>query len=488
MTTTQTGVPTEKPAIDPHLRRLAVVVVLGAIMTVLDTTIVNVALPTLGQDFDASLSSIQWVATGYMLALSMAIPLTGWAVQRFGARTMWLVSLGLFIAGSLFCGLAWNVTSLVAFRVVQGLGGGMLMPVGQTMLARAAGPDRMGRVMSIVSVPAMMAPVFGPLLGGVVVDHLNWRWMFYVNVPFCAFALIAAIRLLPRTDERDPGSKLDFLGMALLSPGLAALVYGLSEAAEGSGGLRAMVGTIGGAVLIASFAVHALRKRDGALVDLRLLRSRAWASAVGGLFFYSGAMFGLMMLVPLYARIVRGDTALEAGMLLAPLGVGAAVMMPLSGRLADRHGSRVLAPAGLLIMVTGTVLLTGIDGGTPRLALMGAVLLIGVGHGMLAPSLMAAAYQGLPRASIPTATTGSNILLRVGGSFGVAAIAVLLQVAIRDRIPGASGNLNEAAAGQAPALLMSAFSDTLWWAAGIASIGLIATLFLPARPAAPAGE
>ncbi|MFI0448808.1 MDR family MFS transporter [Actinomadura sp. 6N118] len=481
MTTTQTGAPAGKSAMDPHLRRLAIVVVLGAIMTILDTTIVNVALPTLGQDFNASLSSIQWVATGYMLALSMAIPLTGWAVQRFGARTMWLVSLGLFITGSLLCGMAWDVTSLVAFRVVQGLGGGMLLPVGQTMLARAAGPERMGRVMSIVSVPAMLAPVLGPLLGGVVVDHLDWRWMFYVNIPFCVFALIAAIRLLPRDSDRDPGSKLDFLGMALLSPGLAALVYGLSEASEGGGGPRAVISAIGGVALTAAFIVHALRKRDGALVDLRLLRSRAWASAVGGLFFYSGAMFGLMMLVPLYARIVRGDTSLEAGMLLAPLGVGAAVMMPLAGKLADRYGSRLLAPIGLLIMMSGTVLLTGIDVDTPRLALMGAVLLIGVGHGMLAPSLMATAYQGLARTSIPTATTGLNILLRVGGSFGVAAIAVILQVAIRDHVPGASGNLREAAAHQTPALLTTAFSDTFWWAAGIGAIGLIPLLFLPRR-------
>ncbi|MBO2451587.1 DHA2 family efflux MFS transporter permease subunit [Actinomadura barringtoniae] len=484
--TTQTKSPAQEAGIDRGLIQLAVVVVLGAIMTILDTTIVNVALPTLGKDFDASLSSIQWVATGYLLALSMAIPLTGWAVQRFGSRTMWLISLGLFIGGSLLCGMAWDVTSLVAFRIVQGLGGGMIMPVGQTMLARAAGPDRMGRVMSIVSIPAMLGPVLGPLLGGVIVDNLSWRWMFYVNVPLCAVALIAAVRLLPRDTERNAEARLDFVGMALLCPGLAALVYGLSEAGEGGdlSNPRFLAGSIAGAVLVAAFVVHALRRRENALIDIRLVRSRAWTTSTAGLFFYSGAMFGLMMLVPLYGSVVRGDSALRAGMLLSPLGVGAAIAMSLAGKLSDRYGARRLAPIGLVVILAGILLLTTIDAGTGRTLVMGAMFLIGIGHGVMAPSLMAASYQGLPRASIPSATTGSNVLLRVGGSFGVAAIAVILQLAIQDHVPGASGNLKEAAAqqtAQTPAQLTAAVTDTVWWAAAIAALALIPLLLLPSK-------
>jgi EmrB/QacA subfamily drug resistance transporter len=484
--TTQTRSPAQEAGLDRALVRLAIVVVLGAIMTILDATIVNVALPTLGKDFDASLSSIQWVATGYLLALSMAIPLTGWAVRRFGTRTMWLVSLGLFIGGSLLCGMAWNITALIVFRIVQGLGGGMIMPVGQTMLARAAGPERMGRVMSIVSVPAMLGPVFGPLLGGVIVDDLNWRWMFYVNVPLCAVALIAAVRLLPHDTERDPGARLDLVGMALLCPGLAGLVYGLSEAGESGDltGARFLVGAIGGAVLVVAFVLHASRKGAAALIDLSLVRARGWTTSTTGLFFYSGAMFGLMMLVPLYAAVVRGDSALKAGMLLAPLGVGAAVAMPLAGKVADRIGSRVLAPAGLVVILAGILLLTTLEPGTGRVLIMGATLLIGVGHGVMTPALMATAYVGLPRTSIPSATTGSNVLLRVGGSFGVAATAVILQLAIQDHVPGASGNLREAAArhtAQTPAQLTAAVTDTVWWGAAIAALALIPLIFLPSR-------
>ncbi|HEV3131002.1 MAG TPA: MFS transporter, partial [Acidimicrobiales bacterium] len=169
--------------IDPHLRRLALVVVLGTIMSILDTTIVNVAIATLARDFHSPLSTVQWVSTGYLLALAMVIPLTGWAMERFGAKRMWIISLVLFLAGSALCGASWSVQSLIVFRVLQGIGGGMIMPIGQSILATAAGPQRMGRVMSLLGVPMLLGPVLGPVLGGLIVDTVSWRWIFYVNIP-----------------------------------------------------------------------------------------------------------------------------------------------------------------------------------------------------------------------------------------------------------------------------------------------------------------
>ncbi|MEO3825433.1 DHA2 family efflux MFS transporter permease subunit [Actinomadura sp. B10D3] len=486
MKITETAPPAEKGGIDPHLRNLAIVVVLGAIMTVLDSTIVNVAITALGKDFGTSLSTIQWVVTGYTLALSMAIPITAWSVRRFGARTMWLVSLGLFISGSLLCGFAWSVPSLIAFRVLQGLGGWMLLPVGQTMLVREAGPDRMGRVMSIVSVPAMLAPVLGPLLGGAIVDSLNWRWMFFVNVPFCAVALLAALRMLPRDGERDVHARLDVLGMLLLSPGLAVLVYALSVAGNGDSltGGRFLVTAIIGGVMVGAFVVHAFRKRDGALIDLRRLGSRAFTGATGGLFLYSAAMFGVMILVPLFAGLVRGESALDAGWLLAPMGLGAMLTMSVSGRLADHFGGRWFAFGGVLGVLAGTLALTGLSPGTGRPVIMCAMFVVGLGHGLIAPCLMAMAYQGLPREAIPAATTGANILVRVGSSLGTAVTAVVLQISIRDEIPGASGSLDEAAAlhtAGTPHLVAGAFTTTFWWAAVILLVSLLPILAVPRR-------
>ena len=222
---------------DPHLKRLAFVVILGAIMSILDTTIVNVAIDTLAKDFKAPLSTIQWVSTGYLLALSMVIPLSGWAVERFGAKRVWIVSLVIFLAGSALAGAAWSASSsLIAFRVVQGVGGGIIMPVGETILAEAAGPQRMGRVMSVLGVPMLLGLVLGPVLGGLIVDSFSWRWIFYVNIPIGIVAVIAGrAKILPGHEKTDKvltaSTAWDW---PCSPPGWRPFVYGLSEAGQGS--------------------------------------------------------------------------------------------------------------------------------------------------------------------------------------------------------------------------------------------------------------
>lgn len=472
----------ERRAFDRELTRLAVVVVLGGMMAILDSTIVNVAVATIGRGFHATLSTVQWVLTAYSLALAMTVPITTWAMRRFGGRTMWLVSLGLFIAGSMLCGTAWSVTSLIVFRVVQAVGGGMLGPVGQTMLAREAGPARMGRVMSAVAVPAMLGPVLGPVLGGLIVDDLSWRWMFFVNVPLCAAALLAAVRWLPRDTDREAGSRLDALGLVLLSPGLAALVYGLSQSANGRGVTdpRVYAFAAGGAVLVGLFAAVALRKGDRALVDLRLFRDRGFTASVAALFVYSGAVFGVLFMCPVYFQTVRGESPLHAGVLLSPLGLGAMISMPLAGRLTDRLGPHPLAIAGLAIALTGVSFYTRLDADTNEVVLAAAIFVLGLGHGLMIPPLMSAAYQRLRKAAIPAATTASGIMVRVGSSFGGAALALALQAFIRQEVPGASGTVASAVR-FGPAALARAFGDGFWLAAGLAAVALVPILLIPRR-------
>ena len=224
--------------IEPHVWRIAAVVVIGAILSILDTTIVNVALDTLSRDLHSPLADIQWVATGYMLALAAVIPVSGWAAGRFGAKRLWVASVVLFTLGSALCGLAWSTETLVIFRVLQGIGGGMIMPVGTMMLTRAAGPARLGRIMSIIGMPMILAPIFGPTLGGLIIDHLDWRWIFYVNVPVGIVAVVMGMRLLPNVEEGVFRTKLDRLGLALLALGVPLFVYGLAEIGQ-SGGLSA---------------------------------------------------------------------------------------------------------------------------------------------------------------------------------------------------------------------------------------------------------
>src|SRR5438874_5518208 len=194
--------------LDRGLLLLGGVVVLGTIMTVLDLTVVNVAIPTLRRDFGASISTIRWVLTGYMLAFGSVIPLSGWASERIGAKRVFVASLLVFLLGSVLAGSAWSVGSLIGFRVLQGLGAGMILPVGQTILAQAAGPQRVARVMSIVFVPGFIAPILGPVLGGAIVGATTWRWIFFLNLPIGVVAIALAVRLLPEA-QQQLGHRLD---------------------------------------------------------------------------------------------------------------------------------------------------------------------------------------------------------------------------------------------------------------------------------------
>src|SRR4051794_15827528 len=277
MTSSSSTAALPAPRIEPHVWRIAIVVILGAIMSVLDTTIVNIALDDLSKDLHSSLDSIQWVITGYLLALAAVIPVTGWAARRFGARRLYLISLVLFTAGSALCGLAWSPGSLVAFRVLQGVGGGMLLPIGQIVLVKAAGPRNLPRVMSAIGVPIILAPVFGPTLGGLLLEHAGWQWIFLVNVPVGIVAVAVALRMLPRDEPEEAGS-LDAIGLGLVATGLVGLTYGLAQSGS-AGSLTApsvLVPGLLGVVLIAAFVWRALRI-PAPLLDMRLYADRAFA-------------------------------------------------------------------------------------------------------------------------------------------------------------------------------------------------------------------
>src|SRR6476646_5522080 len=274
-----------------------------------------VALQTLREDLGASLATIQWVSTGYLLALASVIPLTGWAAERFGPRRVWMTAVAAFVLTSALCGLAWSAGALIAFRVLQGFAGGMIMPIGMITLAQAAGPQHMGKTMSIVGVPMLLAPVLGPALGGLLVDNFSWRWIFYVNVPIGIVGLALAARLLPRERAQGTGGDappvLDWPGLAMLSPGVAAIVFGLSEYGQHRtlAVPIAWVPLVIGIVLVAAFVRHALRVRFP-IVEVRLLASRGFAAASATVFLLGAALFGSMLLLPLYYQLARGQSPL----------------------------------------------------------------------------------------------------------------------------------------------------------------------------------
>jgi EmrB/QacA subfamily drug resistance transporter len=436
--------------IDAYVWRISAVVIVGSIMSILDTTIVNVALDTLGRELHSTIANIQWVVTGYMLALAAVIPVTGWAARRYGAKPIYIVSLVLFVAGSALCGLATSATELVVFRVLQGIGGGMILPVGQLMMAEAAGPKRMGRVMSIVAVPAMLAPILGPTIGGLILDNTTWRWIFYVNLPIGLIAVVAAVRVLP-TVARQRTENLDFIGLALMATGLPLVTYGLAEIGVTGGftSVKVIVPIVLGIALVAAFVLHALRV-PRPLLNVRLYRKPTFSSASVAMFCVGAALFGGMILLPLYWQSVRHEDVVVTGLLTAPQGLGAALVMPLSGRLTDRFGGGPLALLGVCVCALATIPFGLIGAHTSIVWLSVAMLVRGVGIGFAFMPAMAAAFAALDRSELSDATPQLNVLQRVGGSIGTAVLAVVLQRAL----VGAH-SLSDAASAYVPCIVLT---------------------------------
>ena len=424
--TTATVPEAGRDKLDRGVLTVAGVVVLGAIMSILDITVVSVALPTFQRDFHASYATVAWTMTAYTLALATVIPVTGWAADRFGTKRLYMTSIALFVAGSALCSMAWDIGPLIAFRALQGLGGGMLMPLGMTIMTRAAGPDRVGRVMAVLGVPMLLGPIGGPILGGWLIQAASWHWIFLINLPIGAVAFVAALRVLPK-DQPQRSESFDFLGMLLLSPGLALFLYGVSSI-PGAGtvaAVKVLVPGIAGLVLVTGFVLHALRK-EHPLIDLQLFRNRNLTISVVTITLFVLAFMGSMLLFPSYFLQVRGQTTLNAGLLLAPQGLGAMLTMPLSGRLTDRMGPGKLVLGGIVLIAAGLAVFTQVSADSAYVLLLGALFVMGLGMGMTMMPIMSAALASLTDHQIARGSTMMNIIQQTAGSIGTAIMSVIL--------------------------------------------------------------
>jgi EmrB/QacA subfamily drug resistance transporter len=418
--------------IDAAVLKIAGVVVLGAIMSILDITVVNVALPTFQVEFSTpdnpvTYSHVAWTVTAYTLALATVIPLTGWAADRFGTKRLYMTAIFLFTAGSALCATATTINMLIGFRVLQGLGGGMLMPLGMTIMTRAAGPHRMGRLMAILGVPMLLGPILGPILGGWLIQVASWHWIFLINVPLGAIALVYAWFALAK-DSPHRSESLDVLGVALMSPGLALFLFGVSSLPAEGGDFtapRVWVSMLVGVLLMVAFVWHSFRP-EHPLLDLRLFRNRNLTVSIITMFLFAAAFFGGLLLVPTYFQEIRGESTLSAGLLVAPQGLGAMVTMPIAGRLVDKVPVGRIVPVGLVLIVIGMFGLTQLTATTPYALIIGMLVVMGFGMGATMMPLFTSALKTLAGPQVARGSTLLNISQQIASSCGVATMSVIL--------------------------------------------------------------
>jgi EmrB/QacA subfamily drug resistance transporter len=493
--------------LDAAVLKIAGVVVLGAIMSILDITVVSVALPTFQTEFDATYAEVAWTMTGYTLALATVIPLSGWAADRFGTKRLYMLALLLFTLGSVLCATADSIGQLVAYRVLQGLGGGMLMPLGMTIMTRAAGPQRIGRLMAVLGIPMLLGPIGGPILGGWLIEAASWHWVFLINLPIGIIGLVYAQFALPK-DEAQPGESFDFVGMLMLSPGLALFLYGVSSLPETASitATKVWLPMTAGALLVIGFVLYSFKPQHP-LLDLRLFRNRNLTVASASLFVFIVAFMGAGLLFPSYFLQVRGESTLNAGLLMAPQGLGAMLTMPIAGMLADKIPVGRTVPFAMGLIAAGFFTFTQVGTDTSYWLLCGSLFVMGLGMGGTMMPIMTSALRTLSHQDVARGSTLVNILQQIGGSIGSAIMSVILtsQLNKSDPIPGLNNPrtgepITEAGAaiasqhgGQLPVepsviqrgleFVASSFATTFWVGFALVLASFIPIAFLPRKRA-----
>ncbi len=456
---------------------VAVAFMLGLFMNILDSTITNVALPDLAKEFNASTTSIQWIVNGYLLSLAVFIPLSGWAGDRFGTKRVFIFALTVFTIGSTLCGLAWSADSLIGFRILQGVGGGMLTPVGTAMMFRAFPPSERAKASALVAIPAGVAPALGPILGGYLVEYVSWHWIFFINVPVGVGGIIFSILYLQRGQQDDPG-RLDIAGFLLSASGLASLVYGLSEAgSRGLGDQRVVLFVIAGAVLLTAMVLVELRVAQP-MIDVRLFKDKLFAaSSTVSLVAFSG-LIGAIFLLPLLLQSELGLSPLQSGFAMFPQAVGMVLLMPLASRMYGRVGPRRMLMAGMAWVGLSTFGYCLIGVGTDLWQVGLLMMLRGLGFAMVIVPLQAATFATISSKDTGRASAIFSSVQQVAGSLGVAILGTILT----NRLAHHAAQMgNPATRGGA----VLAFHEAFFVAGLFALVGAVVAIIISDKAAAP---
>lgn len=402
------------------------VVVIGAFMAILDSSIVNIAIPTIENVFGVNTQTVQWVVTIYILALGVVVPASSWLGERYGLKRVYIFSLVMFTAGSALCGAAWSLDSLATFRVIQALGGGLIMPTTMSLVYRMVPRDRIGTAMGFWGLALIFAPAVGPTLGGYLVEYVNWRLIFYVNLPVGIVGVALALAILPNFARHAVGP-LDWAGLATAAGGLFGLLLALSEGQTWGWTSEPIALLLIASVTLMGLFVYLQLTGKYPLLDLRVFRYGSFtltnllsvAVMVG---MYAGVFY-----VPLFLQTVVGYGALQTGLLMMPAALVTAAFMPISGRIYDRIGARVPVFVGLLILAWSTYLMHQLSIDTPTYVVTEWLMMRSVGMGLAMMPLTTAGMSAIPTPQIGAASSINNIIQRVSAAFGLAILTGVLE-------------------------------------------------------------
>ncbi|EFM11960.1 drug resistance transporter, EmrB/QacA subfamily [Paenibacillus curdlanolyticus YK9] len=445
-------------------------IIVGMIMVILDSTVVNNAIPKLVEYFDTDLKTIQWTVTGYTLALSAVIPLAGWLTDKFGSKQIFMITIALFTIGSVLCGIAQTPEQLILYRIIQGLGGGMVAPIGMAMVFKLAPPERRGSIMGVLGIPMLMAPAFGPVLSGWLVDSVSWHWIFIINLPIGIIALILGYKYLPKSD-RHSAPHLDVIGMCLAPIAFSMLAYGVSEGGTSWSSTSTLTGLIVGGVALILFIIVELRQKQP-LLELKVFKSSDFTRSIILVWIVQLALFGAMLIVPLYLQGVMHYSALETGWILMPQALCAGIGMPISGRLFDKIGARPLAFAGLTAVSVALFILSGISVDTSLWVIILCICIMGLGMGFSMMPLNTHVLNSAPRRLVSRVTPLTTAAQQVVVSFAVAGLTGYLTSQITSHAASAGANANPLDA------VVAGYGDTFFLSACIATAGVALTLIL----------
>ncbi|HET9649232.1 MAG TPA: DHA2 family efflux MFS transporter permease subunit [Microlunatus sp.] len=400
------------------------VLIAGMFMSILDTSIVNVAVATIQTELGGSTSDVQWISTAYSLVLGVVVPASAWLGTRFGLSRVYMFALAAFALGSALCGLAWSLNSLIAFRVIQAIPGGLLPAITLTMVYRIVPRRKIGTAMGMYGLGIIFAPAIGPALGGYLVEYVNWRLVFYINVPIGIIGLIAAMIALPRFPG-TPTSRFDVWGFVTVATGLVSLLLAFSEGTSwGWTSYRTMILITLGVLSLALFVVIELEV-DHPLLDLRVFKIRAYSISLIVMSVMMTGMFATLFYIPLFLQSALGYGALEAGLLILPQALVMGFLTPIAGRLYDRVGPRWLVFSGLLIASFGTYLLSGISPDVTQAEIVAWTCIRSVGVGLSMMSIMTGGISALPHDQTTSGSAINTVVQRVSAALGLAGLTVL---------------------------------------------------------------